>query len=252
MTELTTALPTMLVCAAALLAGGLVKGVVSIGLPIVALPLMMAVVDVKIAVGLLIVPVLLSNIIQAAQGEGTMALTRRFAPLLVALAIGTLIGTALFAALDRSTLLLTLGPTAVLFATASLLQPDLKLTPRSERWLAVPVGLTSGIVGGMSTLFGPMLSIYVVGLHLPRDTFVKAIGMLYVLAAAVMLVGAAAHGTVGPLLLLMSTLGMVPVYAGMVIGQRIRSRIDQKLFRLLVLGVIWITGANMIRQGLGY
>jgi uncharacterized membrane protein YfcA len=49
----------------------------------------------------------------------------------------------------------------------------------------------------------------------------------------------------------MSTLGMLPVYAGMAIGQRIRSRIDQKLFRILVLGVIWITGANMIRQGLG-
>lgn len=252
MPDLISALPTMLVCAAALFFGGLVKGVISIGLPIVALPLMMTVVDVKIAVGMLIVPVLLSNVIQAAQGEGTMALTRRFAPLLAALAVGTLIGTALFATLERSTLLLTLGPISVLFATASLLQPNLKLGPQAERWLAVPVGLTSGIVGGMSTLFGPMLSIYVVGLHLPRDTFVKAIGMLYVLASAVMLVGAAVAGTAGPLLLVMSTLGMVPVYAGMAIGQRIRGGIDQKLFRILVLGVIWLTGANMIRQGLGY
>jgi uncharacterized membrane protein YfcA len=50
----------------------------------------------------------------------------------------------------------------------------------------------------------------------------------------------------------MSVLGMVPVYLGMMIGQRIRSRIDQKAFRILVLGVIWITGANMIRSGLGY
>lgn len=252
MDQFVSALPTMLVCAAALLAGGLVKGVVSLGLPIVALPLMMTVVDVPVAVGMLIVPVLLSNVIQAAQGEGTMALTKRFAPLLAALTVGTLIGTALFAALDRNTLLLTIGPISILFATASLLQPDLKITPAAERWLAVPVGLLSGIVGGMSTLFGPLLSIYVVGLHLPRDTFVKVLGMLYVLAAAVMLVGAVSQRTVGPLLLAMSVIGIVPVYLGMMIGQHIRSRIDQKVFRILVLAVIWITGANMIRSGLGY
>jgi uncharacterized membrane protein YfcA len=252
MDQLVPALPTLLVCAGALLAGGLVKGVTSLGLPIVALPLMMTVVEVPVAVGTLIVPVLLSNLIQAAQGEGTVALARRFAPLLIALSIGTLIGTTLFALLSRSTLLLTLGPISMLFATASLLQPDLRISPMAERRLALPVGLLSGIVGGMSTLFGPLLSIYVVGLHLPRDTFVKVLGMLYVLAAAVMLVGALSQGTVGPALMAMSVLGMVPVYLGMMIGQRIRSRIDQKAFRILVLGVIWITGANMIRSGLGY
>jgi uncharacterized protein len=252
MDQLVSALPAMLICAAALFAGGLVKGVTSLGLPIVALPLMMTVVDVPVAVGTLIVPVLLSNIIQAAQGEGTIVLAKRFAPVLIALGIGTLIGTMLFAVLARSTLLLTLGPISVLFATASLLQPDLKITPATERWLGVPVGLVSGIVGGMSTLFGPLLSIYVVGLHLPRDTFVKVLGMLYVLAAAVMMVGALAQRTVGPVLMAMSVIGMLPVYVGMMIGQRIRSRIDQKVFRILVLGVIWITGANMIRAGLGY
>lgn len=252
MDQLVSALPAMLVCAAALFVGGLVKGVLSLGLPIVALPLMMLVVDVPVAVGMLIVPVLLSNVIQAAQGEGTIALSKRFAPLLVALGVGTLIGTALFAALERNTLLLTIGPISILFASASLLQPHLKITPPAERWLALPVGLISGIVGGMSTLFGPLLSIYVVGLHLPRDTFVKVLGMLYVLAAAVMLIGAIAQRTVGPLVLALSLAGMLPVYGGMLIGQRIRNRLDQKLFRILVLAVIWITGANMIRTGLGY
>jgi uncharacterized membrane protein YfcA len=252
MDQLVSALPTLLVCAAALFAGGLVKGVTSLGLPIVALPLMMTVVEVPVAVGTLIVPVFLSNMIQAAQGEGTTVLARRFAPLLIALGVGTLLGTMLFALLSRSTLLLTLGPISMLFATASLLQPDLKISPAGERFLAVPIGLLSGVVGGMSTLFGPLLSIYVVGLHLPRDTFVKVLGMLYVLAAAVMLVGTLWQGTVGPTLMATSVLGMIPVWLGMAMGARIRSRIDQKTFRILVLGVIWITGANMIRSGLGY
>jgi uncharacterized membrane protein YfcA len=45
---------------------------------------------------------------------------------------------------------------------------------------------------------------------------------------------------------------MVPVYVGMRIGLRIRRRTDPERFRYLVLGMVWLTGANMVRLGLGY
>lgn len=45
---------------------------------------------------------------------------------------------------------------------------------------------------------------------------------------------------------------MIPVYLGMPIGQRLRRHINPDRFRLLVLGVVWLTGANLIRMGLGF
>jgi uncharacterized membrane protein YfcA len=45
---------------------------------------------------------------------------------------------------------------------------------------------------------------------------------------------------------------MIPVYLGMLIGQRIRQYINPAHFQMLVLGVVWLTGANMIRVGLGF
>lgn len=251
MDQLPVSLPVILVCAGALLAGGLVKGTISLGLPLIALPLMMLVIDVKTAVVLLMVPLLGSNLVQGIEGKGTLALARRFWPLLACLAVGTLIGSALLAALDRRTLLLTIGPLAIVFSTASLLRPNLSIPPAMEPWLAPPVGFASGVIGGMSTLFGPILTIYVVGLHLPRDTFVKAMGLIYVVASGFLLIGGASHGTAGPLLLTLSALSMIPVYLGMLIGQRIRHRINPSLFRNLVLGVVWLTGLNMVRAGLG-
>jgi uncharacterized membrane protein YfcA len=248
-------LPTVLACAAALLVAGVVKGVISIGLPLVGLPLLMLVLDVPDAVSLLMLPLLLSNLLQAVEGEGTIPVLRRFWPLLLCLAVGTLIGTtvfATFARLDQRVLLLSIGPLCMLFATASLLQPNLKIHPGAERWLGPPVGLAAGVIGGMSTLFGPVLSVYVIGLHLSREMFIKSISLLYVAAAGFLLLGGAANGSTGPGPLLLSLLAMLPVYAGMLIGQRIRHRIDPRLFRLLVLGVVWLTGANMIRTGLGY
>jgi len=245
-------LPTILACAATMLVAGMVKGVIALGLPLVGLPLLMMAVDVQTAITLLMVPLVLSNLLQAIEGEGTPALLRRFWPILLSLGLGTFVGLALFAALDRHVLLLTIGALAIVFSTASLLQPNLVVPPHAEYWLGPPVGFVAGVLGGMSTLFGPPLAIYVVGLRLPRDTFVKVISIFYTTASSFLLLGGATQGVAQPRQLLLSLLAMIPVYAGMRIGQRIRRYIDPERFRLLVLAVVWLTGANLIRTGLGW
>jgi hypothetical protein len=252
MDDILANLPVILASTLAFLFGGLVKGVISIGLPLASLPLMLFFIDVKTAIALLMVPLVLSNLIQAIEGPGTLALIRRFAPLLLTLAAGTLIGAALFAALDRRILLLSIGPLAIVMSSISMWKSKFVVPPTSERWLAPPIGFASGVIGGMSTLFGPILAIYVVGLKLPRDTFVKAIAILYTTASSFLLLGGASFGSTDTRLVALSALGMIPVYVGMRIGLRIRNRIDPERFRMIVLAVVWLTGANMIRLGLGY
>lgn len=244
--------PIVLACTAAFVAGGVVKGVISVGLPMVGLPLLTLVVDVPTAVGLLLVPIFLSNLVQAIEGDGTLALLRRFAVLIVCMVAGTFIGTALLARLDQKILLLVVGLFAVLASINALLNPRIAVTPSAERWLAAPVGFVSGIIGGMSTLFGPILAVYVISLKLPRDAFVKCISVLYTVAAACLLVAGVSQKIAGAYELVLSTLAMIPVYAGMRVGRRIRDKTDPELFRKLVLGVVLITGANMVRQGLGF
>jgi uncharacterized membrane protein YfcA len=245
-------LPIILACAVALLLSGLVKGILSLGLPLVGMPLLTLVVDVPAAVGILMIPLILSNLIQAVEGSGTLTLLKRFWPLILCLVGGTFIGTALFAALDRHVLLLTVGALAIVLSTFSIMQPHVTIPSRMETWLGPPIGLVSGVIGGMSTLFGPLLAVYVVGLKLPRDDFVKAISLLYLIAAICLTLGGTAQGTAGARELTWSAVAMIPVYGGMLIGQRVRRYINPEQFRILVLGVVWLTGANLIRMGLGY
>jgi uncharacterized membrane protein YfcA len=171
---------------------------------------------------------------------------------MICLAVGTLLGTALFAVLDQKVLLLSIGSFAVFFAIIALLQPHLVIPPTAERWLGPPVGFISGVIGGMSALFGPVLATYVVGLRLPPLLFVKAISILYVTAASMLLVGNIWQGTTGLRDIAISVLAMIPVYVGMLLGRRIRHRLDPEKFQLLVLLVVLVTGANMIRGGLGW
>jgi uncharacterized membrane protein YfcA len=252
MEQLLSVWPVVLACALAFLAGGVVKGVISIGLPMVGLPLLTLMVDVPTAVALLLVPILLSNLVQAIEGGGTLALLRRFAVLIACMIIGTFIGAAMLARLDQKILLLVVGLFAVLASLNALLNPSVAISPTAERWLAAPVGFFAGIIGGMSTLYGPILAIYVISLKFPRDAFVKCISVLYTVAAVCLLVAGVSQKVAGVQELVLSAVAMIPVYAGMRIGRRIREMTDPDLFRKLVLGVVLITGANMVRQGLGW
>jgi len=246
------ALPTILACTLALVAGGAVKGLISIGLPLVGLPLLMLAVDVQTAVNLLAVPIMLSNLMQAIEGPDTLAILRRFLPIQIPLAIGTYFGTALLAVLEPPVLLLAVGAFTVAFGTLGLLQPRLVIPAALERWLGPPVGLAAGLIGGMSTLFGPVLTLFVVGLNLPPNVFVKGISILYTTAGALLMISGAAHGTASSGDLLVSAVGIIPVYGGMLIGQRLRNRLNAERFRLVVLVTVVVTGANMIRAGLGF
>lgn len=245
-------LPGILGCIGAFMVGGTVKGVLGIGLPVVGLPLLLFSVDLKTAVGLFMVPLILSNVVQGLEGRGTLAVIRRFSVLLVCMIIGIVIGTALLATLDRSVLLLSVGAFVIVLTSATALQPSVVIAPSVERWLGPPVGLVSGVVGGMSTLIGPILAVYVVGLGIQRDMFVKTMSLIYTIGSLTLLAGNLAHGTVNGPILILSALAMIPVYGGMLIGRAIRKRTDPKVFRALVLAAIWFAGANMIRQGLGY
>jgi uncharacterized membrane protein YfcA len=250
MDQLLPLLPTVLGCALALAAGGLVKGVISLGLPLVGMPLLLFAVDVHTALNLLMIPLVLSNLFQAFEGTGTLAVLKRFWPVVLCLSAGVLIGTGFLATLDQRLLLLIVGAFTTLFGIISLTQPHLAVPPKAEPWLGPPVALAAGVIGGMSTLFGPLLAIYIVGLRLDRETFVKTISLLYTIGSVVFLLGNTAHGTTDLTQLGISAAAMIPVYAGMMLGRLIRHRMAADKFRIAVLSVVILTGANMIRAGL--
>src|ERR1700752_3947855 len=123
MQEIAAWLPTILACGLALVLSGVLKGILSVGLALVGMPLLTLVVDVPTAVAVLMIPLVLSNLIQAIEGRGPLAVLRRFWLLIVCLIAGTFLGTALFAALARHVLLVTVGVLAIVLSTFSILQP---------------------------------------------------------------------------------------------------------------------------------
>ncbi|WP_316976694.1 sulfite exporter TauE/SafE family protein [Shumkonia mesophila] len=232
----------------AFLAAGTVKGVLGVGLPMIAVPLIAGVTSPAHAIALASVPVVVSNAWQAFHGGHTKDCARRFWPMLTGVVVGAVVGVQILATFDQQLVSGILGIVLVVFTGLQAMPRTLALDARGERWLGPPLGLVGGVLGGMSSLFGPLLILYLVALRLPKDVFVAAVALLFFVGSLPLFLGLVAHGILSPPQIAHSALSSLPVIAGLVIGRRLRRHVPQALFEKALFVVLIVIGLNLVRR----
>ncbi|MGP1255830.1 MAG: sulfite exporter TauE/SafE family protein [Kiloniellales bacterium] len=241
---------TLLWCCAALLLGGIVKGTIGIGLPLVSVPLLALQLPVPTAIAILGLPVLISNFVQMHAGDSLRAAITRFWPLLAALICGILIGANLLAGIDQRRLSLILGSVVIVFALLNLVGGRLTVSGVTERWIGPPLGLAAGVLGGLSSFFGPPVVMYFVALKLPKNGFVSAIALVYFCGTVPLYTAMAWLGLYGLPEVALSAFALLPVGVGLWIGQHLRQRLPQDVFNHLVLVLLTAIGVTLIWRAL--
>ena len=234
----------------AVLAGALVKGITGIGLPMVAVPLMVQVMPVPVAIGLLSVPVLSSNLFQLNDRAELVHATKRFWSLLLVMVVGVVIGAALLISLDPHLLEILMGGLVIALALFYMAKPAIEIAPRQERVASPLVGLAGGLLGGLSSFFGPPLVLYLIALKLPKDRFVLTISLFYFIGQIPLYVMLGASNLLGWSQFVASCALSVVAYFGVQLGQKVRDRMDPVLFMRIVLGMQLISGASLVWKGL--
>lgn len=229
-----------LLFAAALLTGGVVKGALGVGLPLVAIPLLSLGMPPHLAIALLVVPVLTSNFWQAVEGGRLVPSLRRFGGLIAAQFVATVLTVRMTLALSEAQLSAMLAGAVLLAVVLMAWKPTLQISASLERAVGVSVGLVSGLLGGVSSLTGPVIITYLMALQLRRDEFVGSISIIY-LSGALPLYGAMLlFGRLGAAELTGSLLALVPMAAGLLVGKALRQRLDDKRFRRLLLAFLLV------------
>jgi uncharacterized membrane protein YfcA len=245
-----TATPGLIVLlAVSLVFAGLVKGVIGVGMPTVAFPLLSMLVDVQIAVMLLSMPLILSNIPQALEGGFVGQTLRSLAPVLAGMIPGVWIGVAVLLTVDPAAAKIVAGASVILVAALTLLAPKLQIKPRLIGPAGFGAGFCGGLLGGIAALSGPLVFIFLLAKGLSVRAFTKEASMFLVVSSVLLASALTSSHKFDWRDVVISTLATAPVVAGMLAGQKVRDAIPADAFKKLVVLTVLLAGAQLVWKG---
>jgi uncharacterized membrane protein YfcA len=227
------------------LVAGAVKGVIGLGLPTVAIGLLVMVMTPAQAAALLVVPTLATNLWQLA-GAGLTALLRRLWTMLLGICVGIWLGAGTLAGDTSGRAAAGLGAALIAFAILGLSPWRLSVPPRAEPWLSPLIGLATGLVTAATGVFAIPSVPYLQALGLDKDALVQALGISFTVATLALGADLVRTGVLEGATAATSLAALAPALIGMALGQWLRNRIRAELFRVCFLVALIVLGSHLL------
>jgi uncharacterized membrane protein YfcA len=243
-------LETILIACVVFVVAGLVKGVIGLGLPTVSLALLTATIGLKPAMAVLVLPALLTNIVQAMTGGAFLDILRRTWVFILVAFVCTWLGTGILAGSSSPFLPALLGLVTATYAGLSLATPQFVMPKKWELAATSALGAVAGMVTGLTGTFVVPGVIYLQSLGFSKNTFIQSMGFLFTMASLSLGVGLSGHGLISEDLITLSVIALIPAFAGMFVGVKIRNRLDEVKFRKVFFVSLFILGLYIIFRSL--
>ncbi len=242
---------TLALISAAIFVGGIIKGVSGFGLPVVTIAIVINFVPAPVALAIVVIPILVTNLWQAVRAGDMFGPLREFAPM-IATFVTTLVITAHFVVtINEKALFGVIGVCFTIFTLSNMIRsPANPLSQATRKWAAPLAGFFGGIIGGLSTIWGPPMMMYLMLLKLPKDTWVRVIGLVWLTGAVPLTASYLANGILNAHTTPLSIYACLPGMLGILVGELIRKRINQDTFRKVILALLLLVGLNLIRRAI--
>lgn len=229
----------------AVFAGGLVKGTLGFGMPMVALPIIAFIIPPTTAMILLCAPIFLTNFLQIKFREGVSSY--RFLPMFLCLIIGLIIGARLILEIDVKTITQIIAVSIIFAALVNCFGIKIKnINKNHENTITSLIGFGSGILGGLSTFYGPPMLAYLVAVDLPKEKFVRTVSTMYFIGSFPLYGSLIYYGFATKEDLIFSLILIIPAFIAQQVGTKIRDKFNQKQFRICILITLIILGFSLL------
>lgn len=218
-----------LLAGATFLLAGLVKGVIGMGLPTVAMGLLAIVLPPTEATTLLVVPSLVTNVWQLLAGPRFTALARRLWTMMAGVMLGTIAGVGILAGDTVGLASIGLGVALAVYAVVGLAGLRIAVARQHEVWLAPLVGMTTGLVTGATCVFVDPAVPYLQAIGLEKEELIQALGMSFTVSTVALAAGLLRVDAWHVASAWISLLALVPALVGMQVGQLLRQCIILRL-----------------------
>jgi uncharacterized membrane protein YfcA len=230
-------------------AAGMVKGVIGLGLPTVAMAFLTLTMPPADAAAILVLPSFVTNVWQLA-GPQLARLLRRLWSMQLASALATVATAHWLGAVSSAGAVAGLGAALILYALTGLAPVRLELPARLEPWLAPVVGAATGAVTAMTGVFVIPAVPYLHALRLSPDDLVQALGISFTVSTVALAISLAGEGQFGWPNAGASALALAAAFGGMILGATLRARMAPATFRRWFFIGLLLLGAHLLLRGL--
>ena len=229
------------------LMAGIVKGFLGIGLPPAAMALLTLVITPTLAISLLTLPIIATNFAQFIRHENLRQIVKKYKLMGVSIMISIFLTSLLILKVPQSFLMISIGFAMVFFSISQISGKQVQINS-NKKW-HILVGTISGILGGMSSIWSPPVAMFLLNQRVSKSEFIGATGFLFLAGSIPLAVGLSIVGVLNYSSAIQSLIGLVFVMVGFRIGESLRDRVSQKLFRTLVLWSFLAMGLRLIMLG---
>ena len=159
--------------------GGILKGATGAGAPIVTIPVIAAFYDVRVAVIIMVIPNLLTNIGQIYQFRKTILPSFFTVSFAIGGGIGAFVGTILLANLSIKILTLSVAFIVIIYIFLKLIVPSWKLIYKKATKLVFILGTAGGVLQGTAGLSAPISITFLNAMKLERNQFIPTISVYF-------------------------------------------------------------------------
>jgi hypothetical protein len=171
---------------------------------------------------------------------------RKLWPFVAGAALGVPAGVTLLAWSDPRNVRIAVGVLLVVYSLYAFFRPPLKLATTGGHTGDAIVGFFNGVLGGLTGLAGILVTIWCGLRGWPKD---EQRAIFQPVAVAIFLMSAVwlgAKGTVTAETIKFFAIGLPFLFAGTWLGLRLFGRIDESMFRKIVLALLFVSGAALM------
>lgn len=240
----------LIVITLAFLAAGLVKGMLGMGLPTIAMGVLSLVMPPVSAAAMLVVPTLATNLWQLFAGPALLRLLRRTGTMMVSIFAGAFLGIGVLTSDSAFLAEAALGGVLTLYAVLGLVTPHFTVPRAREPWLSPVIGLATGVIGGATGIFVIPAVPFLSALGLSREELIQALGLSFTVSALALACALGFSGQFARAAVAVSFVAILPALAGMYLGQLVRQRLKPDTFRKGFLAGLLVLGLYMAGRAL--
>ena len=230
----------------ALAAGGVLKGAIGAGSPIIAVPILALLYDVPFAVAIFTLPNLISNLWQG----WTFRMHRskgRFIMLFAGGgAAGAFVGSIFLAVLPGELLLASVAMVVFVYIAVRIARPNWVLSRSAGLRFAGLAGLIGGVMQGAGGISAPVSVTFLNAMRMERGEFIATIAVFFATMSFVQIPTLWSLGILTPSRTSLSLLAVIPLFGAMPIGTWLAGFISREMFDKFILGLLALIAIRLL------